>query len=163
MSNQVEDHNESSPLLSSQRRAIEEEGHDHPANHDVHNAALVDEPPTAKKLVIMLSLWVGVFFAALDTTVVATLISPISSSLNSLSLLSYLATGYLIANSACQPLSGKLTDIFSRRAGLVFSNIFFASGTLICGLAPKAEILILGRVVAGIGGGELAERIHISY
>lgn len=120
------------------------------------NAPLVDEPPLSRKILIMGSLWVGVFFAALDTTVVATLITPISSSLSSLSLLSYLATGYLIANSACQPLSGKLTDIFSRRAGLVFSNTFFAIGTLICGLAPNAEVLIVGRVVAGIGGGGLS-------
>lgn len=87
---------------------------------------------------------------------VATLITPISSSLSSLSLLSYLATGYLIANAACQPLSGKLTDIFSRRYGLLFSNIFFALGTAICGLAPSAEVLILGRVIAGIGGGGLS-------
>lgn len=119
------------------------------------NAALVDEPPLSRKILIMSSLWVGVFFAALDTTVVATLITPISSSLSSLSLLSYLATGYLIANSACQPLSGKLTDIFSRQAGLVFSNVFFAIGTVICGLAPTAEVLIFGRVIAGIGGGGL--------
>ena len=52
-----------------------------------------------------------------------------------------------------QPLSGRLTDIFSRRAGLVFSNIFFAAGNLICGLAKDEWVMILGRVVAGMGGG----------
>ena len=90
-----------------------------------------------------------------DTTIVATLSTPISSSFSSLTLLSWLATGYLIANSACQPLSGKLTDIFSRRTGLIFSNIFFAAGTLICGLAPNAGTIIAGRVIAGVGGGGL--------
>lgn len=85
----------------------------------------------------------------------ATLTAPISSSFNSLSLLSWLATGYLIANAACQPLSGKLTDIFSRRTGLLFSNVFFFAGTLVCGLAPSAGVMIAGRVVAGIGGGGL--------
>ena len=59
----------------------------------------------------------------------------------------------MIANAACQPLSGKLTDIYGRRAGLVFACTFFATGTLICGLAPTANIMILGRVVAGMGGG----------
>jgi MFS family permease len=73
-----------------------------------------------------------------------------------LSLLSWLASAYLIANSACQPLSGKLTDIFSRRWGLVFSNVFFGIGTLICGLAPSAEYVIAGRAIAGIGGGGLS-------
>lgn len=158
------DATERSPLLNSvaQRNgtastSVQHEGDDvEPQEQSGSNQALVEEPSTAKKLAIMGSLWVGVFFAALDTTVVATLITPISSSLSSLSLLSYLATGYLISNAACQPLSGKLTDIFSRRAGLVFSNIFFALGTAICGIAPTAGVLIAGRVVAGIGGGGLS-------
>ena len=93
---------------------------------------------------------------AKDSTIVATLSAPISSSFDSLSLLSWLATAYLIANAACQPLSGKLTDIFSRRYGLVFSNVFFAVGTLICGLAQSQGVIIAGRVIAGIGGGGLS-------
>jgi len=48
-----------------------------------------------------------------------------------------------------------LTDIFSRRTGLIFSNIFFAAGNLICGLAKDQWVVILGRVVAGMGGGGL--------
>ncbi|KIW73834.1 hypothetical protein PV04_01922 [Phialophora macrospora] len=116
----------------------------------------VESPVSTKKLVaIMAATWIGVFFAALDTTIVATLTAPISSSFDSLSLLSWLATGYLIANAACQPLSGKLTDIFSRRWGLLFSNVFFGAGTLVCGLAPSAGAIIAGRVIAGIGGGGL--------
>lgn len=90
-----------------------------------------------------------------DTTIVATLTAPISSSFHSLSLLSWLATSYLVSNAAFQPLSGRLTDIFSRRTGLVLSNIFFAAGNVICGLAKSEWTIILGRVVAGIGGGGL--------
>ncbi|KAH8427915.1 uncharacterized protein LDX57_005618 [Aspergillus melleus] len=116
----------------------------------------VAEEPTTKELLLVLgSIWIGVFLAALDTTIVATLTAPISSSFHSLSLLSWLATSYLISNAAFQPLSGRLTDIFSRRTGLVLSNIFFAAGNVICGLAKSEWTIILGRVVAGIGGGGL--------
>lgn len=52
-------------------------------------------------------------------------------------------------------MSGRLTDIYSRRWGLVFSNVFFGLGNLICGLAKTESTIILGRVVAGIGGGGL--------
>lgn len=90
-----------------------------------------------------------------DTTIVATLTVPISSSFHSLSLLSWLATAYLISNAAFQPISGRLTDIYSRRAGLIFSNIFFAAGNLICGLAKDEWVILLGRIVSGIGGGGL--------
>ncbi|CAI7655740.1 unnamed protein product [Penicillium discolor] len=119
------------------------------------NTPLPQEPSTKELIWILGSIWLGVFLAALDTTIVATLSAPISSSFNSFSLLSWLATSYLISNAACQPLSGRLTDIYSRRWGLVFSNVFFALGNLICGLARAQWVIILGRVVAGVGGGGL--------
>lgn len=89
----------------------------------------------------------------IDSTIVATLASPISTTFHSFTLLSWLGSGYLIANAAIQPLSGRLTDIFGRRAGLIFACTFFAAGTLICGVAQSAQVMILGRVVAGAGGG----------
>jgi MFS family permease len=88
-----------------------------------------------------------------DATIVATLSGAISASFNSFTLFSWLASGYLITNAAFQPLSGKLTDIYGRRAGLVFASTFFALGTLMCGLATEAWVIILGRLIAGAGGG----------
>ena len=116
---------------------------------------LADEPSTSELCLVMSGVWFGCFLAALDSTVIATLSAPISTSFNSLSLLSWLASAYLIANAALQPLSGRLTDILSRRTGLVFSNVFFCAGNLICGLATREWVMILGRVVAGMGGGGL--------
>ena len=91
----------------------------------------------------------------IDSTIFATLSAPISASFNSFTLISWLATAYLIANAALQPLTGKLTDIFGRKNGLIFSNTFFAAGNLICGLAQSKWVIIFGRVVAGMGGGGL--------
>ena len=116
---------------------------------------LAEEPTTSKLLLAMSSIWLGCFLAALDSTIIATLSAPISTSFNSLSLLSWLASAYFIANAALQPLSGRLTDILGRRAGLIFSNIFFAAGNLICGLAQEEWVMIFGRIVAGMGGGGL--------
>ncbi|KAK4251092.1 major facilitator superfamily domain-containing protein [Corynascus novoguineensis] len=99
--------------------------------------------------------YVGVFLGAVDSSIMATLSAPIASEFHSLSLLSWLATAYLIANATCQPLSGRLTDIFGRGPGLVFSNIMFALGNLVCGLATGGGTMIAGRVIAGVGGGGL--------
>ncbi|WEW58122.1 hypothetical protein PRK78_003589 [Emydomyces testavorans] len=126
-----------------------------PEQPDDTDVLLAEEVTLRELLIIEVSVWVGVFFAALDATVVATISAPISSSFKSLSLLSWLASAYLISNAACQPLSGKLTDIFSRRTGLVVSNILFGLGNLICGLAKNEWIMIFGRIVAGMGGGGL--------
>ena len=116
---------------------------------------LVGEPSTGKLVFVLGSIWLGCFLAALDSTIIATLSAPISASFNSLSLLSWLASSYFIANAALQPLSGRFTDILSRRTGLVFSNVCFAAGNLICGLATTEAVMITGRVVAGMGGGGL--------
>jgi MFS family permease len=116
---------------------------------------LPDEVSNTRLYIILCSIWVGVFLGALDATIIATLAAPISASFSSLSLLSWLASAYLIANAACQPISGRLTDIFGRGTGLVVSNILFAAGNLICGLAKSEWSMIAGRVVAGMGGGGL--------
>ena len=83
----------------------------------------------------------------------ATLAAPVATDFNSLSTLAWLATAFLIGQAAAQPLCGKLTDIYSRRSGLVVSNVLFGLGNLVCGFASKEWMMILGRVVAGIGGG----------
>ncbi|KAF7955072.1 uncharacterized protein EAE97_000331 [Botrytis byssoidea] len=119
-------------------------------------ATIIPNEQSTKRLIVTLgAIWVGVFLGALDSTIIATLSASISTSFNSLSLLSWLASAYLIANAACQPLSGRLTDIFSRRTGLIVSNVLFAAGNLICGLAKNEWVMIFGRVVAGCGGGGL--------
>ncbi|CAD6587835.1 MAG: hypothetical protein ASARMPREDX12_003021 [Alectoria sarmentosa] len=104
---------------------------------------------------IMASVWIGTFCAGLDGTLIATLGSSIATAFHSLSLYAWLATTYLIATAATQPLSGKLTDIYSRRNGLLVCNLFFAAGNLICGLAQDPSMIILGRALAGLGGGGL--------
>ena len=83
----------------------------------------------------------------------ATLAAPIATEFNSLPLLAWLATAFLIGQAATQPLSGKLTDIFSRHSGLIVSSLIFATGNVICGFAREQWMMILGRLVAGVGGG----------
>ena len=149
---------EQSPLLSNGHVQADEEASvtaGHSAVEDGNETALPDEPSTGELALIMVGPWIGSFLAAVDSTIIATLTAPISASFNSLSLLSWLASAYFIANAAFQPLSGRLTDILSRRWGLVFCNVMFAAGNLICGLAQKEWVMIFGRVVAGTGGGGL--------
>ena len=142
---------ERSPLLANDAASSSRD-----AEQSQDDSAAPEEGPSLRYLIpIVITLWFGAFFAALDTTIVATLAGPISSSFDSFTLYSWVATSYLIANAAFQPLSGKLTDIFSRRNGLVFANLSFAAGNLVCGLATKPWVLILGRVVSGFGGGGL--------
>lgn len=155
-------HDETTPLLSESTLEANK-----PTNEAVRHGDSVDstgdgeitvvaeELSTTRLVVIFGTTWVGVFLGAIDASIIATLSAPIASEFQSLSLLSWIATAYLIANAACQPLSGRMTDIFGRGPGLVFSNVLFSLGNLICGVAKDEQTMILGRVVAGIGGGGL--------
>ncbi|GKU12332.1 unnamed protein product [Fusarium langsethiae] len=120
---------------------------------DGETTVIVEEPPLGRLILIMATAWFGIFLGALDSTIIATLSGPISSEFSSLSLLSWLATAYLISNAACQPIAGRLTDIFGRRSGLMLSNLLFALGNLVCGVATDHYTMITGRVIAGFGGG----------
>ncbi|KAI1163518.1 major facilitator superfamily domain-containing protein [Nemania serpens] len=113
------------------------------------------EPSFAWLALVMSTAWFGVFLGAADTTIIATLSGPISSEFNSLRLLSWLATAYLISNAASQPISGRLTDIFGRGPGLVSANLAFTLGNLICAFATSQQAMVLGRLIAGFGGGGL--------
>ncbi|KAK4168988.1 major facilitator superfamily domain-containing protein [Cladorrhinum sp. PSN259] len=124
--------------------------------HDDEITVIPTAPMSTARLALTLSAsWVGVFLGAVDASIIMTLSGPISSEFKSLSLLSWLAASYLIANATFQPLSGRLTDVFGRGPGLVFCNLMFGLGNLICGLAKDEKAMIFGRVVAGIGGGGL--------
>jgi len=158
---------ETTPLLNGDdpRKPVDEEAADVSApapgpggsapGEEEEETVLADDVSTTKTALILGTVYVGVFLGAIDASIIATLSGPIASEFKSLSLMSWLATAYLIANSACQPISGRLTDIFGRGPGLIFSNVFFAAGNLICGLARNDSVLILGRAVAGVGGGGL--------
>lgn len=93
-----------------------------------------------------------------DSTIVATLLVPISSSFSSLETLSWIGSAYLIGQSTSQPLSGRLTDIFGQRKGLLCCDVVFGIGTLLCGVATKEWVLIMGRAIAGVGGGAMLTR-----
>ncbi|KAK9236463.1 major facilitator superfamily domain-containing protein [Lipomyces kononenkoae] len=106
-------------------------------------------------LTIFFSLQVGVFLAAVDGTIVATLTSKIASEFHEFRSVSWIITGYLIAQATFLPLYGKLSDIFGRKPVLLMCNLCFGLGTVFCGLAPNLISLVVARVIAGCGGGGL--------
>ncbi|TGO62615.1 hypothetical protein BCON_0018g00080 [Botryotinia convoluta] len=143
---------ETTPLLNPPPEPQSEILHLNGDSSTTNFAAPVD-PSTLCVWILMIGPFLSAFVAAVDSSMIATLSSPIASSFGSLSHLPWLASAYFIANAAVQPLSGKLTDIYGRRSGLVLANIVFALGNYMCASAKTEWVLIAGRVVAGLGGG----------
>ena len=60
-----------------------------------------------------------------------------------------------------QPLYGKLSDIFGRKAALLFAYAVFGIGGLFCGLSRNLEELVAARAFQGIGGGGMTTVVSI--
>ncbi|KAJ7119114.1 MFS general substrate transporter [Mycena epipterygia] len=102
---------------------------------------------------LMTGIWSLTFISSLDATIVATLISTIGSSLESMQLSSWIGTSYLLSLCAFTPLYGRLANIIGRRPSILFAGTVFGVGTIMCGFAQNMPQLIACRALAGIGGG----------
>jgi DHA2 family multidrug resistance protein len=72
-----------------------------------------------------------------------------------LSEIGWVSTGYSIANVIVIPLSAFLGVRFGKKRYFIFSLIAFTLASVMCGLATNLSMLIIGRVIQGLGGGGL--------
>ncbi|CAL1702762.1 unnamed protein product [Somion occarium] len=120
---------------------------------DTEDDINVAKHPQVSMLTIMAPLSIGIFLSALDWMIVASSYAAIGSELDALQSTSWIATAYMLTTTSFQPLYGKLSDIFGRKACLIFAYTTFAIGCLLCGMARNITELIAARAFAGIGGG----------
>ncbi len=106
-------------------------------------------------LLVMAGLLLGMLLAALDQTIVATALPTIAGELHSLSRLSWVVTGYLLASTVSTPLWGKLGDQYGRKIFFQAAIVIFLAGSALAGLSQSMTELIIFRAVQGIGGGGL--------
>ena len=64
----------------------------------------------------------------------------------------YLLTAFAIAQFLCSPIMGSLSDQYGRRPILLFSLFGLSIDYLILAFAPNFTWLVIGRIIAGIGG-----------
>ncbi|KAL2814459.1 major facilitator superfamily domain-containing protein [Aspergillus granulosus] len=114
-----------------------------------------DWKPPKGFLWIEVAIFANVFLSGFDGTITASTYALISSEFNAANTSSWLTTSYLITSTAFQPLYGRFSDIFGRRACFFTSTITFLLGCLGCAIAKDIIFLNLMRALTGIGGGGL--------
>ena len=91
--------------------------------------------------------------AMLDATIVNVALPHIGEEFHaSVSALQWVLTGYLLALASLILLGGALGDRFGRRRVFLIGTIWFAVASLMSGAAPSIEVLVVARVLQGIGG-----------
>ncbi|KWV29836.1 MULTISPECIES: MDR family MFS transporter [Micromonospora] len=99
-------------------------------------------------------LMVGMFVAILASTVVANALPRIIAELNgSQTVYTWIVTTELLAMTATVPLWGKMADLYSKKLLIQLSLGLFVLGSLIAGLSRTVEVLLVSRVVQGVGAG----------
>jgi EmrB/QacA subfamily drug resistance transporter len=95
----------------------------------------------------------GSGLAFLDGTVVNVALPHIGRDFGaSTSSLQWILNGYALTLAALILLGGSLGDRYGRRRIFVLGVIVFTAASLLCALAPSVLILVLARLVEGIGG-----------
>jgi DHA2 family multidrug resistance protein len=106
---------------------------------------------------------VGMFMAILDIQVVASSLTNIQSALNITSdRMSWIQTGYLIAEVIAIPLTGWLTRALSLRWMFVMATLGFTLASFGCALCTSLEPLLAVRVFQGFCGGMLIPAVFTS-
>ncbi|MEU9502841.1 MFS transporter [Streptomyces sp. NPDC048196] len=102
---------------------------------------------------VLLTAVLGSGMAMLDSTVVNVALPRIGQDLHAdLAVLQWTVTAYLLTLSALILLGGALGDRYGRRRVFVIGVVWFATASLLCGLAPQAGVLIAARALQGVGG-----------
>lgn len=106
---------------------------------------------------VAVTVTLATFMELLDTSIANVALPHISGGLaTSYDESTWVLTSYLVANAVILPLSAWLSRVFGRKNYYMGCVALFSVSSLLCGLAPSLNLLILFRVLQGIAGGGLA-------
>ncbi|HTP25236.1 MAG TPA: MFS transporter [Anaeromyxobacteraceae bacterium] len=95
----------------------------------------------------------ALFMELLDATIVNTAVPSMASALHAPPLsLKTVLTSYTLSLAVFIPVSGWMADRFGTRAIFSSAIAVFLSGSLACGLAVNVPMLVVSRILQGMGG-----------
>ncbi len=98
----------------------------------------------------------GLLMAILDTTIVSVVLPQMATAFHTdYQTITWVATGYFLANAAVVPVIGYLSDRAGSKTIFLFALGLFTLGSAFCAFAPNEQVLIVCRVIQGIGGGAM--------
>lgn len=113
----------------------------------------MDELTLRSRRLVVIGTLMGMFVSSTNVTVVSTALPSIISSLGGLNLLSWVFTAYMLTSTVTVPVSGKLGDLYGRRALFLGGIALFMGASAAAGLSQTIEQLIVLRGLQGVGGG----------
>jgi len=113
--------------------------------------------PLINPWVVALTVTLATFMELLDTSIANVSLPYIAGGLGrSYDEVTWILTTYLVANAVVLPMSAWLSRVFGRKNYYMACVALFTITSFFCGIAPSLGIMLMARVLQGIGGGGLA-------
>ncbi len=119
-------------------------------------AAVISKPHHAPLWLVAFSILLPTSFSCLATSATNVAIPHISGYFGStIDEANWIITSYMIANACLILMSGWIESVLGRKRFLKIFIGIFTIGSLICAMAPNLNLMVLGRLIQGIGGGPM--------
>lgn len=109
---------------------------------------------------VLVALIVAMALVAMDTTIVATAIPQVVGELGGFSLVGWVFSIYLLAQTVSIPVYGKLADLYGRKPVLVFGVVVFLVGSALSASSWNMLTLIAFRAMQGLGAGSIGATVN---
>src|SRR5258708_5342516 len=111
---------------------------------------------TINPWVIAITVTLATFMEVLDTSIANVALPHIAGNLSAgQDESAWVLTSYLVSNAIVLPLSGWFSGLIGRKRFYMTCVAIFTVSSFLCGLAPRRGVLVIFRVVQGVGGGGL--------
>ncbi|HLK35691.1 MAG TPA: DHA2 family efflux MFS transporter permease subunit [Polyangiaceae bacterium] len=112
--------------------------------------------PRPNKWLVTVSITFGTLMGAIDTSIVSVAMPHMMGSLGAtVQEITWISTGYIIANVVVMPLTAFLGRLFGQKRVYMFCLALFLVGSILCGTSRSLTSLILYRALQGFGAGAL--------
>lgn len=108
-----------------------------------------------RRPLITAAVMMGLFMAAIESTIVATAMPTIVADLGGFRLFSWVFAIYLLAQAIAAPIYGRLADVYGRKRVFCAGATLFLVGSTLCGFSPGMIALIGFRALQGLGAGAI--------
>ncbi len=105
------------------------------------------------RLYALILVSLGAFLVPLAISASLVAVPSISVDLNANALLvSWIPAAFVLSSLIAQLPGGRIADLHGRKWAFILGFALFALGGLLSGMAPTIEVLLLARIVQGVGG-----------
>lgn len=111
--------------------------------------------PIVNPWIVALTVTIATLMELLDTSIANVSLPYIAGGLGrSFDEVTWILTTYLVANAVILPMSAWLSTVFGRKTSYMSCVVLFTIASFACGFAPTLTVMLIARVMQGVGRGD---------